>query len=113
MFYEKLDNIDIDKFSGMSFGLNPMNQSFSLLHSLFHKGKIEHLKIAFEPTSTAIGDFYIGGLPQSVVTNKYEGEICLQEDEVKRVKWFNKDSLPENISERTRTWLKEYFSRVE
>ena len=46
-------------------------------------------------------------------TNKYEGEICLQEDEVKRVKWFNKDSLPENISERTRTWLKEYFSRVE
>ena len=74
MFYEKLDNINIDKFSGMSFGLNPMNHSFSLLHSLFNKGKLEHLKIAFEPTSTAIGNFYIGGLPQSVVTNKYRGE---------------------------------------
>ena len=56
-----------------------MNQSFSLLHSLFNEGKIEHLKIAFEPTSTAIGDFYIGGLPQSVVTNKYKGE-CHSKD---------------------------------
>lgn len=45
-------------------------------------------------------------------SHNFEGTIVLQEDEVIEVKWFNKDSLPENISERTKIWLNEYFSRI-
>lgn len=41
--------------------------------------------------------------------HKFEGEFILQEDEVIQVKWFNKDSLPENIHHNSKQALLDYF----
>lgn len=41
--------------------------------------------------------------------HKFEGNIILQEDEVLQVKWFNKDSLPENIHHNSKQALLDYF----
>ena len=45
--------------------------------------------------------------------HKYAGEIKLQEDEVLQVKWFNKESLPENVHRFSKIWLKDYFNMLE
>lgn len=43
------------------------------------------------------------------VISKYHGEMKLQEDEVKEVKWFNKETLPDNLCEGAIRALKDYY----
>lgn len=45
--------------------------------------------------------------------HKYEGDINLQEDEVLGIKWFNKETLPENVHHLSKIWLADYFKLFE
>lgn len=45
--------------------------------------------------------------------HSFEGEIELQQDEVLRVQWFNKDDLPNDIGRNTRKWLNDYFEMLD
>lgn len=45
------------------------------------------------------------------ICNKYHGEIELQKEEVLEVKWFNKDNLPDNMSDNPKQPICDYLSR--
>ena len=47
------------------------------------------------------------------VCHKYSGTIKIQESEVQKVEWFNKNNLPSNLALSAKKWLKEYFTRLE
>lgn len=46
------------------------------------------------------------------VCSRYHGELKLQEEEVAEVAWFNKDNLPENMSDNPRKPILEYFEKM-
>ena len=45
------------------------------------------------------------------VCERFEGEISLQKEEVRQVKWFNKETLPENIHHNCKQAILEYLSQ--
>ena len=45
--------------------------------------------------------------------HKFEGQLVLQEDEVLEVKWFNKDTLPDNLHHNSVKALADYFKLLE
>lgn len=45
--------------------------------------------------------------------HKFHGELALQEDEVRKVAWFDRQSLPENLSDNPRHALLDYFARFQ
>lgn len=42
--------------------------------------------------------------------HKYHGEIKLQEEEVVKIEWFNKDTLPDNLSDNHKEAIYDYLS---
>lgn len=45
------------------------------------------------------------------VCHRYSGEIGFSDGEVKQVQWFNKDTLPANLSDNPKDAIKDYFKR--
>lgn len=58
------------KYSGFTLALNPTNDTFSIVHQLYNNKQINKLVYAFEPIDDLVGYFYIGGVPQEILTNK-------------------------------------------
>ena len=66
---------------GFSFGLHYLNESFSIVHILYHSKQIEHLQFAFyNPIQSLNGTFYIGGIPNNThLVLPYKGIIKVNE----------------------------------
>ena len=47
------------------------------------------------------------------VCEKYHGNMKLQEEEVSKIEWFNKENVPENISINHQDPIKDYFKTFE
>lgn len=47
------------------------------------------------------------------VCEKYHGDMKLQEEEVSKIEWFNKENVPENISINHQDPIKDYFKTFE
>ena len=61
-------------YNGISFSLDYYNESFSIMHQLKKDKKIEHMVYAFTPTISAVGYFYIGGIPNDTINNRHRNK---------------------------------------
>ncbi len=46
------------------------------------------------------------------VCHNFSGTIKIQEDEVQKVGWFNKNNLPKCLAPTAKKWLNEYFIKL-
>ena len=61
-------------YNGISFAMNPQNESFSLMHLLHKQKLIEHMIYAIEPVDNGGGNFYLGGINEAAINKKRKGE---------------------------------------
>lgn len=66
-------------YNGISFAMNPRNQSFSLMHLLYKQNLIEHIIYAIELVDNGGGNFYIGGISDRAIKTKRKGECNVKE----------------------------------
>ena len=73
----------IDAYDGLTFALNPANESFSIMHLLKKEAQIKKMSYAFDPMANEShqGVFYLGGLPGGVIKNKFKGKCKVSGDE--------------------------------
>lgn len=55
----------------------------------------------------------VSGIDIVYTCHRFHGELALQEDEVREVAWFDRRSLPENLSDNPRHALLDYFDRFQ
>ena len=53
------------KDKGLALGYHIKDESFSIVHQLYHKNIIEHLKFAFKNFNEQLEQFFIGGVPNN------------------------------------------------
>ena len=90
----KLDDVPIPEFNyviltnsinsdipdSLSFALKPLNESFSLIHTLYNAKRIDELKWVMAPVSTYDGNLYIGGVPEDEIKGKAYGECSAKNE---------------------------------
>ena len=65
---------------GLALGYHIKDESFSIVHQLYHKNIIEHLKFAFKNLKGKSDRFYIGGVPNNEHLNlPYKATIKVDE----------------------------------
>lgn len=62
-------------YTGMSFALQPKNESFSIIHILKSNNQIDKMIIALEIKSRNAGVMHIGRIPESFKKMPYKGEF--------------------------------------
>ena len=68
------------KDKGLALGYHIKDESFSIVHQLYHKNIIEHLKFAFKNLKGKSDRFYIGGVPNNEHLNlPYKATIKVYE----------------------------------
>ena len=72
--------INSDIPDSLSFALKPLNESFSILHTLYNAKMIDELKWTMAPKTEYDGNLYIGGVPEDVIKGKAYGECSAQND---------------------------------
>lgn len=65
-------------YDSLSLAYQFENTSFSIINQLFEEGLITKKKFSFVPKEDKVGVIYFGGLPQEVVSEKYETKCKAQ-----------------------------------